>query len=159
MRIAIVLCIALAAGAVTRANPAEAQNRNDSAITRRSGGNDPLVAWATAWGDTARTGVYTCDEWKRYATRLFNEADRNRDGYLNEEEFKAIRKADAMLKSADLGYFDDNRDGRVSRSEFVDKPNPFFVKYDRKRECRVTLDNIMDMAADADKTRAGRPRR
>ena len=47
-------------------------------------------------------GVFTCDEWKRYATRLFNEADRNHDGYLNEEEFKAIRKAAAIRPSPEL---------------------------------------------------------
>ena len=110
------------------------------------------------WGDIGRTGVFTCDEWKRYAARLFNEADKNRDGYLTLAEFEAIRKADPMFRNADIGYFDDNRDGRVSRSEFLDKPNLFFVKYDRKRECRVTFDNIMDVAAESEKTRE-RPRR
>jgi hypothetical protein len=133
-----------------------AQGRNESA--RRSAGTDALVAWATVWGDLGRTGVFTCDEWKRYATKLFNDADKNRDGYLTAEEFESIRKADPMLKKADVGYFDDNRDGRVSRSEFLDKPNLFFVKYDRKRECRVTYDNIMDVAAESEKTRE-RPRR
>lgn len=134
-----------------------AQSPSDSQ-SRRSTGDDALVAWATAWGDVGRTGVFTCDEWKRYATKLFNEADKNRDGYLSAEEFKGIRAADPMLKSADLAYFDDNRDGRVSRSEFIDKPNLFFVKYDRKRECRVTYDTIMDVAAESNKTRE-RPRR
>lgn len=110
------------------------------------------------WGDVGRTGVFTCDEWRRYATKLFNDADKNRDGYLSGEEFNAIRKADTMFKNADLAYFDDNRDGRVSRGEFVDKPNLFFVKYDRKRECRVTFDTIMDVAAEAEKARE-RPRR
>jgi hypothetical protein len=139
------------------ASAALAQGRDGSGV-RRSTGNDALVAWATVWGDVARTGLFTCDEWKRYATKLFNDADKNRDGYLSEEEFQSIRKADQMLKHADLAYFDDNRDGRVSRSEFVEKPNLFFAKYDRKRECRVTYDNIMDVAAEAEKTRE-RPRR
>jgi hypothetical protein len=137
---------------------AVAQSADDSTSRRRSLGNDTLVAWATTWGDVGRSGVFTCEEWKRYAGKLFNDADKNRDGYLNAEEFEAIRKADPMLKSAELGYFDDNRDGRVSRAEFVDKPNLFFVKYDRKRECRVTFDMIMDVAADSEKKRE-RPRR
>jgi len=141
---------------MTCASAAFAQSTSDS--ERRRSTNDALVAWATVWGDVGRTGVFTCEEWKRYATKLFNDADRNRDGYLSAEEFNSIRKADTMLKSADLGYFDDNRDGRVSRSEFIDKPNLFFVKYDRKRECRVTYDNIMDVAAESEKTRE-RPRR
>ena len=152
MRIIFALTIFL----ITSAGTAFAQGRDEFA--RRSAGTDALVAWATVWGDLGRTGVFTCDEWKRYATKLFNDADRNRDGYLTAEEFESIRKADPMLKKADLAYFDDNRDGRVSRSEFLDKPNLFFVKYDRKRECRVTYDNIMDVAAESEKTRE-RPRR
>ena len=134
-----------------------AQSSSDSG-SRRSTGNDALVAWAMVWGDVGRTGVFTCDEWKRYAMKLFNDADKNRDGYLSAEEFNSIRNADPMFKNADLAYFDDNRDGRMSRSEFLDKPNLFFVKYDRKHECRVTYDNIMDVAAEAEKTRE-RPRR
>ena len=134
-----------------------AQSSGESS-SRRSTGNDALVAWAMVWGDVSRAGVFTCDEWKRYATKLFNDADKNRDGFLSEEEFKSIRSADPMLKGADLAYFDDNRDGRVSRSEFLDKPNLFFVKYDRKRECRVTFDTIMDVVAESEKKRE-RPRR
>ena len=49
-----------------------------------------------------------------------------------------------VLKNADFAYFDDNKDGRVSRAEFVDKPNPFFARYDRKNECSVSLDNIVN---------------
>ncbi len=30
----------------------------------------------------------------------------------------------------------------MSRSEFVDKPNPLFARYDRKGTCRVTYDDI-----------------
>ena len=146
---------ALGAFIVAFAVAAHAQSKSDSA-DRRSTGNDALVAWAMVWGDVGRTGVFTCDEWKRYATKLFNDADKNRDGYLSGEEFNTIRNADAMFKSADLAYFDDNRDGRVSRNEFIDKPNLFFVKYDRKRECRVTLDNIMDVAAESEKKRERR---
>ena len=142
---------------VTCGATALAQDPSGS-TARRSAGNDALVAWATVWGDVGRTGVFTCDEWKRYATRLFTDADKNRDGYLSAEEFQSIRKADPMFKNADLAYFDDNRDGRVSRNEFVEKPNLFFAKYDHKRECRVTYDTIMDVTAEADKRRE-RPRR
>ena len=81
-------------------------------------GFDPFVTWAAIWGDTKREGVYTCEEWKQYATKIFNEADRNHDGYVDAQEFEAIRRADRMFKDADLGYFDDNRDGRLSRAEF-----------------------------------------
>jgi hypothetical protein len=117
-------------------------------------GFDRFLAWATVWGNMKGEGVYTCEEWKRYATGLFNDADRNRDGYVDAQEFETIRKADAMLADSDLAYFDDNRDGRLSRSEFVDKPNPFFTHYDRKGTCRVTLDDI----SDADDVTKGKPR-
>jgi hypothetical protein len=139
---------------------AQSQAASGTATARRSKGLDALVAWATVWGDVGRTGVYTCEEWKRYATQLFKNADKNHDGYVDAQEFKAIQQADLMLKNADLAYFDDNRDGRLSRSEFVDKPNQFFATFDRKGECRVTLDNITEAATPAAekarKDRAGR---
>lgn len=104
--------------------------------------NDPLIAWAATWGDAKGTGVYTCEEWKRYAEKLFKDADNNRDGFLDPQEFKTIQQADKVLKNADFAYFDDNKDGRVSRAEFIEKPNPLFARYDYKNECKVSLDDI-----------------
>src|SRR6476660_222566 len=121
---------------------AAAQSRGD-ANSPRPLRNDPLIAWAATWGDTRGTGVYTCEEWKRYAEKLFKGADKNRDGFLTEQEFKSIQQADKILKNADFAYFDDNRDGRVSRAEFIEKPNPFFARYDFKNECKVSLDSIV----------------
>jgi Ca2+-binding EF-hand superfamily protein len=126
---------------------AAAQERTSAESYRaKYPGYDPFVTWAAIWGDTKREGVYTCEEWKQYATKVFNEADRNHDGYVDAQEFEAIRKADRMFRDADLAYFDDNRDGRLSRAEFVDKPNPFFARYDKKGTCRVTLDDISNVA-------------
>jgi EF-hand domain pair len=134
-----------------------AQGRQPSESFRaKYPGFDPFVSWAAIWGDPKGEGVYTCEQWKEYATRLFNQADRNRDGYVDPKEFEAIRNADPMFRDADLGYFDDNRDGRLSRSEFVDKPNPLFARYDKKGTCRVTLDDIAAETAPAAKGR--RPR-
>jgi hypothetical protein len=137
---------------------AAAQERKSS-VSPRSYGSDPFVSWAAIWGDPNHEGVYTCEQWRQYATRVFNEADRNHDGYLDAQEFEAVRKADPMFKDADIGYFDDNRDGRVSRSEFVDKPNPLFARYDKKGTCRVTLDDIVDLLSPKEKTRPERDRR
>jgi hypothetical protein len=117
--------------------------------------NDPLIAWASTWGDTKGTGIYTCEEWKAYAAKLFKDADKNRDGFLDAQEFKSVQQADKILKTADFIYFDDNRDGRVSRAEFIEKPNPFFARYDRKNECKVSLDSIVSGAA-PDKEGRGR---
>jgi EF-hand domain pair len=116
----LVLCAAIA--------PASAQDVSE---------DDPVVASAHLW-DADHNGIYTCDEWKQYASRIFNLADRNRDGYVDATEFKTIQQAAPMFKEADLGYFDQNHDGRLSRDEFVNKPNPLFARYDRNGDCRVT---------------------
>ncbi len=100
---------------------------------------------ANVW-DANHDQVYTCDEWKKYLTDIFNKADHNHDGFVDAKEFDAIRSAAEQFKDASLGYFDDNRDGRLSRAEFVDKPNPFFLQLDLNRDCRVTLDEIMEAA-------------
>lgn len=92
--------------------------------------------------DTNHDGVYTCDEWKKYADRLFTSADRNRDGNLDKSEFETVRKADATLADADFGYFDENQDGKITRKEFVDKPSAFILRFDRNGDCRVTADEI-----------------
>jgi EF hand len=92
--------------------------------------------------DANRDGVFTCDEWKSFADRIFTSADRNRDGHLDPSEFATVQKADAMLADSDFGYFDENQDGKITRKEFVDKPSAFIVRFDRNGDCRVTADEI-----------------
>jgi Ca2+-binding EF-hand superfamily protein len=92
--------------------------------------------------DANRDGVYTCDEWKKYADRIFMSADRNHDGNLSPSEFETVRKADATLADADFGYFDENQDGKITRKEFVEKPNAFILRFDTNGDCRVTADEI-----------------
>lgn len=105
------------------------------------------MTWARIWGDTKGKGVYTCEEWKQYAARLFNRADGNHDGFLDIKEFESVRKADPMLRDAEFAYFDERRRGRVSRSEFIDKPNPLFTSYDPKGTCKVKLEDISRSSA------------
>jgi hypothetical protein len=109
--------------------------------------------------DANRDGVFTCDEWKSFADRLFSSADRNRDGKLGPSEFATVQKADATLADADFGYFDENQDGKITRKEFVEKPNAFILRFDRNGDCRVTGEEIR--AANAPKGPQGpaeRPR-
>jgi hypothetical protein len=148
--VVVFLCIATGSAA------AQARKSSDTSTASKYSSVDPFLVWATDWGDPKGEGVYTCEQWKQYATKTFNEADRNHDGYVDAQEFEAIRKAHAMFKNADLGYFDDNRDGRISRGEFVDKPNPLFVRYDKKGTCRVTLDDIANASEKSSKGRTGR---
>jgi EF-hand domain pair len=92
--------------------------------------------------DANHDGVFTCDEWKAFADRIFTSADRNHDGKLDAAEFAAVQKADAALADADFGYFDENQDGKITRKEFVEKPNPFILRFDRNGDCRVTAAEI-----------------
>ncbi len=90
-----------------------------------------------AW-DANHDGVFTCDEWKSFADRIFTSADRNHDGKLDPAEFATVQKADSALADADFGYFDENQDARITRKEFVEKPNAFILRFDRNSDCHVT---------------------
>ena len=142
----MLLCVgAVVAVAQSRAAKKEPELwRNDSAseINR-------MIEEANVWDENGDQ-VYTCAEWKKYVNELFTRADRNRDGYVDAKEFPTIQELAPQFARADLGYFDDNRDRRLSRSEFVDKPNPFFLRFDRKGSCRVTIDDVMDSVPGAD---------
>jgi Ca2+-binding EF-hand superfamily protein len=109
--------------------------------------------------DANGDGVFTCDEWKSFADRIFTSADRNRDGRLDPSEFTTVQRADTMLADSDFGYFDENQDGKITRREFVEKPNAFILRFDANGDCRVTADEIR--AANAPKGPKGpaeRPR-
>lgn len=129
---------------------AQAQSLRDAAVRPQSGPSalDRLVRAANVW-DLNNDQIYTCAEWKAYAGGLFSKADSNRDGYLDPQEFKTIQSADLQFRDSSVAYFDDNRDGRASRAEFVDKPSPFFLQFDTDRDCRVTLDDIVAAAKPA----------
>jgi hypothetical protein len=130
-RTGIALGLLLIGGPLALAQSAPPPPRGDAML-----GNGPPV-----W-DANHDGVYTCDEWKKYADRLFTSADRNRDGNLDKSEFEMVRKADATLAEADFGYFDENQDGKITRKEFVEKPSAFILRFDRNGDCRVTPDEI-----------------
>lgn len=91
---------------------------------------------ARTW-DIDKDGVATCDEWKRYAGDLFTGADANRDGYLSADEYRAMSLIDRLFHTIDFKYFDANGDGRVSRTELVDKPNPAFTRLDKNNDCKL----------------------
>jgi EF-hand domain pair len=98
--------------------------------------------------DANHDGIYTCDEWKSYLDRLFNLADRNHDGHLDQSEFATIRRAAPDFADADFGYFDENQDGKITRSEFVNKPSEFILQYDKNGDCRVTQDELKGTSTD-----------
>jgi EF hand len=100
-----------------------------------------LNAAPPAW-DANHDGIYTCDEWKSFMDRLFQSADKGRKGFLSKQEFDSIKKADPALADAEFAYFDENQDGKISRKEFVEKPNVFILRFDRNGDCRVTPDEL-----------------
>jgi hypothetical protein len=103
--------------------------------------NEPIIASLPNW-DFNHDGVFTCENWKRYLTQIFNRADRKKRGYIDAQEFEAIKAADLMFAQADFSYFDEQHKGRIARSDFVDRPSPFFLRYDKRHTCRVTRTDI-----------------
>jgi hypothetical protein len=91
---------------------------------------------AGSW-DRNHDNVVTCNEWKSYAEDLFNGADTDHDDSLDANEWGNLVKVDRMFETADLRYYDANGDGKVTRAEFVDKPNPAFVLMDKAGTCKL----------------------
>jgi len=103
---------------------------------------DPMLSNGPPQWDSNHDGIYTCAEWKSFMDGVFKLADRNHDGSLNPAEFETVKKADPSLAEAEFGYFDENQDGKISRTELVDKPSAFILRFDRNGDCRVTPDEI-----------------
>ena len=118
-----------------------AGNLLGASLALAQGYSDPLLNSRPAW-DANHDGVYTCEEWKSFMDRLFASADKGRKGFLTRAEFDAVKKADPSLAEADFGYFDENRDGKVSRKEFVDKPSVFILRFDKNADCKVTPEEL-----------------
>ena len=129
----------------------------DDAQAARMARDAAAANGADVW-DANHDGIYTCDEWKAYLGRMFNLADRNHDGRLDQTEFATIRKSGSAFAEADFGYFDENQDGKLTREEFVSKPNEFILSHDKNGDCRVTRDELKDSGADQ-KASAGKGRK
>jgi EF-hand domain pair len=142
MSIAVGLLLTAARYASAQSVPA-----GDAAHAPRSTKDAPSTSGPEIW-DSNHDGIYTCDEWKSYLDRLFTLADRDRDGHLDPSEFTTIRRAGTTFADADFGYFDENQDGRITRSEFVNKPSEFILRFDKNGDCRVTPDEMKGESAD-----------
>lgn len=122
-----------------------------------------FLSAAGSW-DRNRDGVVTCDEWKSYAAELFDGADANRDGVLERTEYLKIISTDRMFETVDFSYYDTNGDGKVARTEFVDKPNRAFALLDKNNECKLTSSQVAGARAnteqiyDSKKPESGDPR-
>lgn len=106
--------------------------------TNKVSETDRVFLMAAGSWDRNRDNNVTCDEWKAYATELFNAADASRDDALDTTEWSEIVKTDRMFDVANHDYFDANNDGKVSRAEFVDRPNPAFKLMDTGNTCSLS---------------------
>jgi Ca2+-binding EF-hand superfamily protein len=94
---------------------------------------------AITW-DLNKDGNVSCEEWKQYVTRLFREADANRDGILTREEYAQLTRRDRLFETVGMNYFDANADGRLGLAEMTDKPNPAFALLDKNGDCMIASD-------------------
>jgi len=78
--------------------------------------------------DSNKDGKISKDEWVAYQTRLFTALDKNKDGFLDVEEFYGDPKpvdfatggyARALETKQMFGKIDANGDGKVSREEYM----------------------------------------
>jgi len=122
-----------------------------------------FLSAAGGW-DRNRDNVVTCDEWKAYASELFDGADANRDKSLDRTEYSKLISTDRMFQTVEFGYYDANGDGKVERTEFVDKPNRAFALLDKNNQCKLTSDQTAGARAhseqifDSKKPESGDPR-
>jgi hypothetical protein len=102
--------------------------------------DDLLVSTAREWGGEG--GVYTCEQWRGYMAKLYRLADPKKRGYIDEKSFAIIPRTSSLFASATFDYFDQAGKGRVTREEFLDFQSPFFARFDKKRSCHVTNDEL-----------------
>ncbi len=107
-----------------------------------------FIRAAPTW-DLNRDGKVTCEEWKTYARSLFREADLNHDGKLTPAEFEKLAKIDRLFEMADFKYYDVNKQGYVTETEFVDRPNPAFAALDKDNTCVLSTYQLRAATSDS----------
>ncbi len=113
---------------------------------------DTVFLTAAGSWDRNHDNVITCEEWKAYAGELYDGADSNRDGFVDSTEYGRIIGTDRMFQTVDLSYYDANGDGKLTRAEFVDKPNRAFALLDKNKECRLTGSQVAGARSGTAKT-------
>lgn len=81
--------------------------------------------------------VVTCDEWRAAADRLFGRADKSGAGVLTEAEYRELGRIDGTFAVTSFTYFDANKDGKIDKKEFVERPNPAFNLADKDKDCKL----------------------
>ncbi len=109
-----------------------------------------IVSSAREWG--GQGGVYTCEQWRAYVTKMYRIADPRHRGYIEAADFERIKKISPVFHEASFDYFDMAGKGRVSQKDFIEFQSPFFAMFDKKHSCRVTQEDIRQANAPAPTT-------
>jgi hypothetical protein len=107
--------------------------------------------------DLNRDGTVTRPELIEWRKVSFTRFDRNRDGAVSDADIPSFLRRSSVGGQFDLlkGQFDANRDGRVTREEFVGAPTAVFDMVDVNRDNVLTRAEI-DAAAARARTVGGR---
>lgn len=109
--------------------------------------------------DTNGDGRITRAEFTDSRARMFDKLDRNGDGSFSEADMSQRRfkrrsgGGGGRLKEL-IGFLDENGDGRVSRTEFVEGPNPMFDRADLNRDDVIDADEMAELREAAAARRA-----
>lgn len=93
--------------------------------------------------DENRDRVVTCDEWRKAAAEAFTKANTSRTGFLTPDESRNLALSDRTFVVAKFDYYDVNRDGKVDKKEFVERPNPAFTYADKDGDCRLSEPELL----------------
>ena len=82
--------------------------------------------------DTDANGSVTREEFIASRGKMFEKRDRNSDGYLDKADVgtRAARRGGERIEQM-LEHLDVDKDGRVSRNEFVNEDAPLFTRADQ----------------------------
>ncbi|MBU1378834.1 MAG: EF-hand domain-containing protein [Alphaproteobacteria bacterium] len=140
MRLPVTLAFAALAVGAAFAGPAAARDRPDPL---------EMLAKSDANGD----GRVTRAEFIAARRDRFERMDRNDDGYVSDDDLpRLVRKRGGDKVNRAIDALDANRDGRLSRAEFVDGPTRLFDFGDANR------DGVIDRAELAQLSDRGRAR-
>lgn len=103
---------------------------------------DRIFLMSSATWDSNHDGATTCDEWRNYLVELLESSDTSRDGTLGQDEFAAFARTDRLFAVADFAFWDADHDGKITRAELVERPNPAFSILDLDKDCVLTTAEI-----------------